>query len=607
MPDPQLDHLELLARMDDLVARANAWANRPSGWQPERAAQALLQRVLDRIHSLKIRLEAPIVCATFGGTGTGKSSLVNAIVGEDVTRSGRERPTTRRPVLIAHPRTVLSALGLPLDDFEIVLRDADILRDLVILDCPDPDTSEDDSAGSNLERLHALLPYCDVLIYVSTQQKYRSARVAEELGQAATGCRIVFVQTHADLDEDIREDWRRQLREHYEIPDVFFVDSVRGLHEQRAGQRPSGDLARLQDLLTSQLAASERVRIRRANVVDLLAGALDRCESLLAAQSGELATLEHALVAQQQSLTGKLAERLRSELLGSRHLWEKRLVAAVAESWGASPFSALLRVYQGLGALIASVTLFRARSAAQMALIGAVQGGRWWRGRQEERSAEDKLQAAFCIDDALLREAELVVQGHVRAAGLDRETGSRSLAELRDRAAGVEQEFLGDAGRRIDGIIARLAARNSRWSVRVVYELCWSAYLVFILYRVGRNFFYDSWLADVPLLASEFYIPAALFLVLWAALLIMAFTRRLHRGLKHEVQTLASDLVQTQLSHDLFPDVETACRSARTGISELRGLLLLTSSLQSDITGAPSALGALRAARTLASPAANVN
>src|SRR5690606_26788400 len=111
--------------------------------------------------------------------------------------------------------------ALPLDDFDVVLRDVDLLRDLVILDCPDPDTSEDESAGSNLERLHALLPYCDVLIYVSTQQKYRSARVAEELGQAATGCRIVFVQTHADLDEDIREDWRHQLRADYEIPDVF--------------------------------------------------------------------------------------------------------------------------------------------------------------------------------------------------------------------------------------------------------------------------------------------------------------------------------------------------------------------------------------------------
>ena len=601
MSDPQLAHLELLARMDDLVARASDWGRPTAAWRPQRSAQGLLQRVLERIQSLKIRLEAPIVCATFGGTGTGKSSLVNALVGEDVTRAGRERPTTRKPVLIAHPKTSLSALGLPLDDFEIVLRDADLLRDLVILDCPDPDTSEAETAGSNLERLHALLPYCDVLIYVSTQQKYRSARVSDELGQAAAGCRIVFVQTHADLDEDIREDWRRQLRAHYEIPDVFFVDSVRGLREQRSGQRPSGDLARLQDLLTSQLAASERVRIRRANVVDLLAGALERCADLLSAHAPQLASLERALVTEQQKLTARLSERLQSELLDSRHLWERRLIAAVAETWGTSPFSALLRVYQGLGSLVTSVTLFRARSAAQMALIGAVQGSRWWIGRRDERSAEDQLQSAFCIDDEHLREAELVIQGHLRSAEIVPAEGTHSLAQLRGRAADVEHEFLGDAGRRIDGIIERLADRNSKWSVRAGYELCWGAYLAFILYRVGRNFFYDSWLREAPLLASEFYIPAALFLVLWGGLLIMSFTRRLRRGLEQEVRTLAGDLVQTQLARGLFPDVETACRAARTAVDELRGLRALTEGLQTGISGDLSRLGAPRPIREPAS------
>lgn len=594
MSEPQLDHLELLARMDELVARAGQWCQRPATWQSQREAQALLQRVLQRIESLKIRLEAPIVCATFGGTGTGKSSLVNALIGEDVTQAGRERPTTRRPVLIVHPKTPLEALNLPLEDFELVVRDADLLRDLVIIDCPDPDTSEVESAGSNLERLHSLLPYCDVLVYVSTQQKYRSARVADELGQAAAGCRIVFVQTHADIDDDIRDDWRRQLREDYEIPDVFFVDSVRGLREQRAGQRPSGDLARLQDLLTSQLAASERVRIRRSNVVDLLTGALDRCTSLLEAHGGELVTLQQALATQQQVLTSRLAQRLQTELLGSRHLWERRFIAAVTDSWGASPYSALLRVYQGIGSLITSLTLFRARSAAQMALIGAVQGGRWWLGRRDERAAADQLEAAFCIDDALLREAELVVEGHLRAAGIQTGDGPHSLSELRGRAAVVEQEFLGDAARRVDDIIARLADRNSRWSVRATYEVCFSAYLAFVLYRVGRNFFFDSWLGTTPLLASEFYIPAALFLLLWGGVLVMAFTRRLRRGLEREVHALAADLVQARLASGLFPDVDVACRQARGAIDDLHGLRAFTAGLQHQLQRDPRGLGAIR-------------
>src|SRR5690606_22149522 len=138
--------------------------------------------------------------------------------------------------------------------------DAPVLRDLVVIDCPDPDTSETDAPGSNLERLRKLLPHCDVLIYTSTQQKYRSARVASELGQAATGCRLLFVQTHADRDDDVRDDWRTHLAEHFAVPEVFFVDSLRALEEQRGERRPSGEFGRLLDVLTTELAASERVR-----------------------------------------------------------------------------------------------------------------------------------------------------------------------------------------------------------------------------------------------------------------------------------------------------------------------------------------------------------
>jgi hypothetical protein len=128
----------------------------------------------------------------------------------------------------------------------------------------------------------------------------------------------------------------------------------------------------------------------------------------------------------------------------------------------------------------------------------------------------------------------------------------------------------------------------------LVYEVCWSAYLVFVLYRVGRNFFLDSWLHNTPLLASEFYIPAALFLVLWGALLVMAFTRRLRTGLEREVHSLAGDLVQSRLAGGLFPDVDAACRQTRGAIEELRGLRLMTSGLQAHLQRDSSGLGAIR-------------
>ncbi|MCV5902503.1 hypothetical protein OFN63_41035, partial [Escherichia coli] len=76
-------------------------------------------------------------------------------------------------------------------EVRVVERDLAALRDLVIIDCPDPDTTEDpEQSGTNLSRLRSLLPHCDVLLVTATQQKYRSARVLDELAAAAPGARL---------------------------------------------------------------------------------------------------------------------------------------------------------------------------------------------------------------------------------------------------------------------------------------------------------------------------------------------------------------------------------------------------------------------------------
>jgi len=411
MTTPDLSQLEMLARVDEVVERLTEWAEPASPWEPMNQCRAMIRRLLARAETLRLRLEAPLVVATFGGTGTGKSSLVNALVGQECTATGRERPTTSKPILIAHPETEVESLGIPADEFDTVRIDAPILRDMVIVDCPDPDTSEAETPGSNLQLLHRLLPHCDVLIYTSTQQKYRSARVTNELGQAATGCRLLFVQTHAELDEDVRDDWKNRLAEHYEVPEMFFVDSLRALKEQASEQRPSGDFARLFDVLTTQLSASERVRIRRANLIDLLHAALQHCHALIAEGTPGLEQLETSLAEQRAKLTAQMADRLGSELLSSRTLWERRLISSVTETWGFSPFSSLLKIYNGMGNLIASMTLFRARNSAQMALIGTLQGARWLKSRREEKEAEGQLERiSRCgLEDNLLRETQIVV------------------------------------------------------------------------------------------------------------------------------------------------------------------------------------------------------
>ncbi len=115
----QLEHIALLAEVDDLTDRLTRWLDDCPGWQTAHRARALMKRLLERVHTLRFRLETPLIVATFGGTGTGKSSLVNALVGREVTTAGRERPTTTTPILLVHPDMEPVARELDLTAFNV--------------------------------------------------------------------------------------------------------------------------------------------------------------------------------------------------------------------------------------------------------------------------------------------------------------------------------------------------------------------------------------------------------------------------------------------------------------------------------------------------------
>jgi hypothetical protein len=588
MTTPELAQLEALSQVDELVERLTRWTAEETAWEPARPCRALLKRVLSRVDSLRVRLEAPLVVATFGGTGTGKSTLVNALIGRECARTGRQRPTTTRPLLLVHPNADLAALGFPTDDFDVSRVDAPLLQDIVVIDCPDPDTSENEAKGSNLQRLHQLLPHCDVLIYTSTQQKYRSGRVAEELGLASNGCRLLFVQTHAELDQDIRDDWRRHLGAHYDVPEVFFVDSVRGLKEQLDGSRPSGDLARLQQVLTTQLSAAQRVQVRRANLIDLVHSAVEHCRGSLRDYDPALDQLEAALENQHGRLVRSLADNLTRELKRSSALWERRLLASVTQLWGFSPFSSILRLYNAMGGLIASLTLLRARSSAQIALVGAIQGFRWLRSKQQEQAAEGRLErlSTTSADDNILREAQVLISGYAKSSGFDSAlVQSGSLQTLRKQALQVEEEFLSDASRQIDQIIDGIVARNSGWLTRICYEVLFAIYPLFVLLRVGKNFFYDSLFGNAELLATSFYISAGLFFILWSWLFVMSFCRRLRRHLSDEIEELARSLAEQRITGEMFPPLADACRKVRLQRSRLDSIAVSVAELRPERTG----------------------
>lgn len=145
--------------------------------------------ILPRLRSL----DAPLLVVVAGSTGSGKSTLVNSLIGWAVTRTGVLRPTTRHPVLAHNPADapwfaddrVLPRLpritGVPPgpaepfggeDVFGLrLVAEPAVPAGLALLDAPDIDSV----SGANRDLAAMLMAAADLWIFVTTAARYSDA------------------------------------------------------------------------------------------------------------------------------------------------------------------------------------------------------------------------------------------------------------------------------------------------------------------------------------------------------------------------------------------------------------------------------------------------
>ena len=256
--------------------------------------------VLPRLRSL----DAPLLAVVGGSTGAGKSTLVNSIIGVEVSRSGVIRPTTTSPVLVHHPedagwfsdRRIFPGLsrvsgvdtGEPQPGTVRLAESRTLPPGMALLDAPDIDSV----VSANRDLAVQLLAAADMWLFVTTAARYADAvpwdllRAASERGTAVA---IVLDRVPPEAIEEIRPHLGAMLREQglgvapiFAIPETVLTAD---------GLLPDAAMGRLKGWLEA-LAGDSRAR---ASVVgQTLDGALASLGPRIAALSAATRAQESA-------------------------------------------------------------------------------------------------------------------------------------------------------------------------------------------------------------------------------------------------------------------------------------------------------------------------
>ncbi len=183
----------------DLVQQAQQWAQQTVNerWLAKTEVQVLLSDEIQQTQTIFTNNEArPLVVAFLGGTGVGKSTLLNRLAAKDIAKTGVVRPTSKEVTLFHHKEINISQLpeGFPLEKIIIAEHSEDQNKHIIWMDMPDFDSTE----ASNQDIVLDWLPHIDVLIYVVSPERYRDNKAWQLLLAEGGKHAWVFVLNQSD-------------------------------------------------------------------------------------------------------------------------------------------------------------------------------------------------------------------------------------------------------------------------------------------------------------------------------------------------------------------------------------------------------------------------
>lgn len=538
------------ASLIEFYTALEAIADYDGPWTPLSAERERLRHRIAELKERETRLDDLLVVALVGGSGVGKSTLLNAIAGDELARTSEMRPCTTHPT-IYHPPG--AHIAFPSEWASVA---GSALENLVLIDTPDSDTIVEEHRAHVID----VLRESDLVMICGDSEKYLDEATWALLRPLQGERTLVCVETKAARAESVREHWLSRLAEQgFEIDHYFRVDSRRTFDRKMNGTLPENefDFAALETFLAEELTRDRIARIKRSNTAGLLRKTLDTLAERVVVREPDLEALEDRLESGAREVREDAEQLIARRLFAQPHLWTYALgrEVSVRSKGVVGTLYRLVEAARTLPARVATWSPFRTAGLGH--------------GAAALLTDHDLVGSEFNVATPALEETYRNVESK---AHLDMSrNGFKALSDL-----GGYTTFTHGLGNQVSGLlsgsarehIGQQADRLTSWPVTLALDLPPLAFFGFSAYHVVTSYFSSVLLPGSYFIQAGSVLGIILFVELFAyATAVRTMAWRSRRVAKAELhRRLASADI------GLFPE-RAAVRDARKRVKEIAHLM----------------------------------